>query len=110
MYHISETNKTFILNKLYYEIYDKYEQNETYIEASTAEPETYAWLLEDAVHIFVKLFHDREKFRPLNSTLAAIPWGDVRSSSPLPTGVNSFVTVMQFLLLFQVELRHSILH
>ncbi len=89
-YFIHSEDKYFI-NDLYIKVFNKYEKliqsgvNNTYFEVNS---ESYSWLIEDAVKIFIQIFHHREKYRLVlpDPVLNIVPPRDRRSASPFPTG------------------------
>lgn len=74
----------FELNQKYLEIYQKHEISKHFVGGSN-DPETYSWLLPDAVRLFARLFHDREKIGRVPHLDITARKRDRRSASPFIT-------------------------
>ena len=75
-------SNVYVLNKYYHDIYKLYEKDHKSVKEN---PDSYHWLLPDAIKVFLHLFQSRETRGRLPSIDPQ--HRDRRSSSPFMTGV-----------------------
>jgi hypothetical protein len=84
MVNASLSSFHFELNSEYLDIYQKHESN-LHSHLGHRDPEKYTWLLPDAVRLFARMFHDREKRGRVGHLDIIARKRDRRSASPFIT-------------------------